>query len=454
MKKLLFCTHKVNRANIRRENRGGVEHIILTSFTLPPDIVMNGGLYPSDEVEKSLETLNRTPVTVEHPEIGGIYVSANDPEIDFDYRFGAYNENARKIEDGRIALDKVINVQKALKTDKGKRLLDRINEVETSDNARPIHTSVGVFLESEEVELAKNNRGQEYTWIARDMVFDHDAILLDSIGASTPEQGTGIGVNKENVKVEHYVCSTKKQKKIKALNRLKVSKLSFSDIHEKLFKELNQGLDNYENYVEAVFDDDFIFVTKSGEMFRSNYAVDDKDNLSIQDTRMPVERVVEFKPINPPELTGDNAMRDTIIKELEKLGVTVNAEISEKELMQKYNEAIVSNSEKGKGDDETEMSEVVINAVKEATSPLREELKQLKESFETNAKKELSSIAELIVNSGKYPELDAKDIESLGIEKAKAMAANCTPSYSIGSTMQINDDNNSTIKTNVADLPE
>lgn len=450
MKKLLFCTHKVNRANIRRENRGGVEHIVLTSFTLPPDIVMNGVLYPSDEVEKSLETLNRTPVTVDHPEIDGIYVSANDPEVDFDYRFGAYNENARKIEDGRIALDKVINVQKALKTDKGKRLLDRINEVETSDNARPIHTSVGVFLESEEVELAKNNRGQEYTWIARDMVFDHDAILLDSVGASTPEQGTGIGVNKENVKVEHYVCSTKKQKKIKALNRLKVSKLSFSDIHEKLFKELNQGLDNYENYVEAVFDDDFIFVTKSGEMFRSNYTVDDKDNLSIQDTRMPVERVVEFKPMNPPEATGDNAMRDTIIKELEKLGVTVNAEISEEELMQKYNEAIVSNSEEGKGDDETEMSEVVINAVKE----LRQELKDFKGVFETNAKKELSSIAELIVNSGKYPELDAKDIKSLGIEKAKAMAANCTPSYSIGSTMQINDDNNSTIKTNVADLPE
>ena len=45
-----------------------------------------------------------------------------------------------------MALDKVINVQKALKTDKGKRLLDRIEELETNEMARPIHTSVGVFV--------------------------------------------------------------------------------------------------------------------------------------------------------------------------------------------------------------------------------------------------------------------------------------------------------------------
>ena len=112
MQKLIFCTQKVNRKHIRREPRKGVEHIILTSFTLPPNIVMNGGLYPSEEIDKSFESLNRTPVTVEHPMVDGVFVSANDPEIDFDFRFGAFNENARKHDDGRIILDKVINVQK------------------------------------------------------------------------------------------------------------------------------------------------------------------------------------------------------------------------------------------------------------------------------------------------------------------------------------------------------
>lgn len=204
--KLIFCSQEINKNQIRRENRRGVEHIIIPSFTLPPDIVMNGGLYPSEEVERSYETLNRTPVTIEHPEIDGQYVSANDPEIDFEYRFGAFNENARKMEDGRIAVDKVINVQKALKTEKGKRLLDRVNELETSDKPRAIHTSVGVFVDAEEMEKVQTNaHGQEYKWIARNMIFDHDAILLDSVGAATPDQGTGIGINSEQIIVEHFV---------------------------------------------------------------------------------------------------------------------------------------------------------------------------------------------------------------------------------------------------------
>lgn len=454
MKKLLFCTHKVNRANIKRENRKGVEHIVLTSFTLPPDIVMNGGLYSTEERNKSFETLNRTPVTVEHPEIDGVFVSANDPEIDFDFRFGAFNENARITDDNRVALDKVINVQKALKTDKGKRLLDRIKEVETNDQARPIHTSVGVFLEAEEVELATNDRGQEYTWVAKDMFFDHDAILLDSVGASTPDQGTGIGVNKENIKVEHYVCSTKKRK-VKAFNRITNSELSFTDIENQIHQSINQGLERNENWVIAVFDDSFIFETKSGEMFRSNYTVDELNNLDIQDTRIPVERVVEFKTINPTESEEDNAMRDTIIAELDKLGIKVNAEISDADLMAKYNESLLSNnSDKDDDKENLELSDLVANAVSTAITPLNEEISNLQASIKANSDKELSDLATQVVNSGKYPDLDESDIKSLGLDKAKAMAANCGISYGVGSTMHVNDNDSETFKTNVEDLPE
>ena len=206
--KLVFCSQEVNKKHVRRENRRGVEHVIISSFTLPPDIVMNGGLYPSDEVERSYQSLNRTPVTIEHPELDGMYVSANDPEIDFEYRFGAFNENATQLDDGRIQVDKVINVQKAMMSEKGKRLLDRINELETSKSPRAIHTSVGVYVDAEELDKPKTNSdGQEYGWIARNMIFDHDAILLDSVGAATPEQGTGIGINSEQVKVEHFIMS-------------------------------------------------------------------------------------------------------------------------------------------------------------------------------------------------------------------------------------------------------
>lgn len=466
MKKLHFCSQRVNSKHIRRENRGGVEHIILTSFTLPPNIVMNGGLYPADEVDKAFLSLNRTPVTVEHPEIDGMFVSANDPEIDFTFRFGAFNENARKLPDGRIALDKVINVQKALMTEKGKRLLDRINELENNKDARPMHTSVGVFVDAEEVELATNEAGQEYTWIARDMVFDHDAILLDSVGASTPDQGTGIGINKEQLKVSHYVVETNEDQsrsnevpdelKDKARLLHPNSDVTFSKIFEAIRKLIN--LDNKEgeyNYLlhESVTNDSFVFETQSEELFQSNYSVDDNGNIAIQDTRLPVERVVEFRPINSTTTNEDNAMRDQIIAELGKLGITVNTEISDADLMAKYNQALTANN----GDDSSgdkSVAEIVANAVKDAMKPLTEKIGSLETQLTANSNKELDDLAQFVVSSKKRPEFDLDGLKALGVDVVRSIAANCGFSASIGSTMQVNDNQSDTFVTNVDDLPE
>lgn len=454
-KKLHFCTHKVNRSNIRRENRKGVEHIVLTSFTLPPNIVMNGGLYSEEEVDKSYLSLNRTPVTVEHPEIDGMFVSANDPEIDFDFRFGALNENARKLDDGRIALDKVINVQKALKTEKGKRLLDRIEEIETNENARPIHTSVGVYVDIEEVELSTNNKGQEYTWIARDMIFDHDAILLDSVGASTPDQGTGIGINKEQLKVSHFIVASDNEREVKAVNYLTNEK-SFSQIEHELWEELNKGKGKDDRYdsVIAVFDDTFIFETSDNEMFSSNYSIDELDNLSIQDTRLPVERVVEFKPINSTDTEEDNAMRDSIIAELGKLGITVNADISDADLMAKYNQAVIANQSDEGADGEKGVAEIVANAVKEAINPLTDKISNLETQLTANSAKELEELAQFVVSSKKRPEFDIDGLKALGVDTVRSIAANCGFSSGVGSTMHVNNTESDNIVTNVDDLPE
>ena len=202
-KKMLQCAVRINRASIRRESINGVEHVILSSYTLPDDIVMNGGLYPADEIEKSYQTLERTLAPVEHPvDSAGNYLSASDPEAIHNFHAGAFNVNVTR-ENGRVHVEKHINVQEAMKTDRGKRLMDRVAEIETSDRARPIHTSVGVWLDVEELSKPQaNGAGQQYTWIARNMVFDHDAILLDSVGAAQPSQGVGIAVNSDGAEIE------------------------------------------------------------------------------------------------------------------------------------------------------------------------------------------------------------------------------------------------------------
>lgn len=172
-----------NTASVRKEKRNGRDVLIVPSATLPDNVVMNGIRYPADEIAKSYETLNRTPAPYGHPTVNGKFVSARDPEgINLGW-IGAHNENVRR-EGGRVLLDKVIDVEVANMSDKGKAVLAAINAGD------PVHTSTGLLCELDPVEGEEGVRAN-----ARNMYFDHDAILLDEEGAATPEQGVGMLVN-------------------------------------------------------------------------------------------------------------------------------------------------------------------------------------------------------------------------------------------------------------------
>lgn len=172
----------VNNKTIRHEKRGGRDVIIVPSATLPDDVIMNNIKYPADEIAKSYMTLNRTPAPLGHPQINGEFISAREPEAINSFWIGAHNENVRR-ENGRVFLDKVIDVEVASRTTAGKSLIDAINK------GAPIHTSTGVFLEVEPSTDAS------YSYLAKNMMFDHDAILMGEEGAATPSQGVGLMVN-------------------------------------------------------------------------------------------------------------------------------------------------------------------------------------------------------------------------------------------------------------------
>lgn len=187
----------VNNAQIRRDKRNGKDVIIVPSATLPDDVVMNNIKYPADEIAKSFHTLDRTFAPFKHPMVNGQYVSAREPEAVNEFYVGAWNENVRR-ENGRVWLDKVIDVEVAGRTENGKRLLEAINKGE------PIHTSTGIFLEVDESTEAG------YSYIAKNMYMDHDAILLDEEGAATPNQGVGMMVNSnQQITVINSVCDAR-----------------------------------------------------------------------------------------------------------------------------------------------------------------------------------------------------------------------------------------------------
>lgn len=174
----------VNAASIRREQHNGREHIVVPSFTLPDGVIMNNGLYTKEEIDKAYEGLEGTLAPLSHPMVDGDYVSARQPEAINAYHVGAWNRNVKRV-GSRVAIEKWIDVEFAKNSESGRALLSAI------DKGEPIHTSTGIFLDR---EMTPNADG--YGWIARNMMFDHDAILIGETGAATPADGVGMMVNK------------------------------------------------------------------------------------------------------------------------------------------------------------------------------------------------------------------------------------------------------------------
>lgn len=186
MKKV--CVHvrtAVNAAGIRKERQAGRDVVIVPSATMPDNIVMNGVRYPAAEIEKSFPSLNMTPAPLGHPEIEGGFISASDPRGLARSWIGAWNQNVRR-ENGRVWLDKVIDVETANRYPGGKAVLEAIEKGE------PIHTSTGLVCMMDDAE---EGAADGATFVASSIVFDHDAILLGESGAATPSQGVGMLVH-------------------------------------------------------------------------------------------------------------------------------------------------------------------------------------------------------------------------------------------------------------------
>lgn len=200
-KPIQLITNAVTGDMVRKEEFQGEMHYMIRSATMPDDIVMNGILYPAEEIEKTYMTLNEVHAPIGHPvDDCGMFVSATSPFAIRNYYVGAQVVNVKR-ENGKVYHDTAINISAAKQSDRGKRLLDRVEALMNGDNPKPIHTSTGVYLNKKDLDKPMTNQYGEYTSVASDLYYDHNAILLDEEGAATPEQGTGMAVNHKDQEV-------------------------------------------------------------------------------------------------------------------------------------------------------------------------------------------------------------------------------------------------------------
>ncbi|QKJ12240.1 hypothetical protein HRD68_16790 [Yersinia massiliensis] len=185
-------TTRVNNKSIRRETYNGKEHWVLPSYTLPANVVMNGGLYTSEQIDAHYSGLEGTLAPLGHPEVNGAFVSAFSAEGINQGHIGAWNRNVKK-SGNRIYVEKWVDVEVAKRSDGGRELLARVEAIERGEDVPPIHSSVAAFLN--EIEPSEQQRALGANWVADIVRMDHDAILLHEVGAATPEQGVGLMVN-------------------------------------------------------------------------------------------------------------------------------------------------------------------------------------------------------------------------------------------------------------------
>lgn len=333
----------INSANITTETIDGDEHIVIRGVVpVVDDVVMNGGLYPAGEINKSFQTLEGKSMPFGHPKIDGAHVSANNLRAVNKFHVGAWAENVRKDGD-RVVMDMKLNKKFASATDNGKRLIERLEQMQTNAEAEPIHVSTGLLLNREAKKGTSKNKS--YSWVARNMRFDHVAILLDEPGAATPDDGVGIFVNADNsqeeVKTETVDLTAAANCTQEGLiNKAKfyftnASNFSFDDIQRAITSRLREGKgEDYYAWPETVWPDKFIY--REGEkMFQQKYLIDDDGKATfvgepVEVVRKPTEYEIKTNGENDP-------MKDLIINALKAAGKPTEGK-SDAELMDAYNQ--------------------------------------------------------------------------------------------------------------------
>ncbi|KAE9924486.1 DUF2213 domain-containing protein [Escherichia coli] len=332
----------VNSAsNITTETIDGKPHIVVRGITpVVDDIVMNRKLYPAAEIEKAYNTLERNPMPLGHPKVDGKHVSARDVRAVNEYHVGAWLQNVSH-QDGKVTGDMYVNRQYAESSEKGKRLINRLDEMITGTNSEPIHISTGLLYSG--IAANGESKGKKYNEIATNMMFDHVAVLLDEPGAGTPSEGVGIFVNSEGEEVEIEVALLSDAADCTReglLNKTKffftnASNFSFDDIQRAISDKLHEGrADDKWLWPESVWPDNFIYRDEA-KYFKQKYLIDDDGKAvfvgePVEVVRKPIEYEIKTNGENDP-------MKELIINALQAAGKPTEGK-SDAELMDAYNQ--------------------------------------------------------------------------------------------------------------------
>ena len=388
-------------SNITSEKIDGVEHIVVKDVCpVIDDIVLNGGLYPADEIAKGFKSLEGKPMPYGHPKIDGQYVSASNVRAVNEYHIGAFARNVRKDGD-RVLMDMCVNRRFAEATDKGKEVVSRLDDMKDGKDVDPIGVSTGLGLNKRQGQGV--SKGKKYNWIAVNQDYDHCAILLHETPAGTPQEGVGIFVNAQGDEMEIQTANLADASDLTKeglLNKAKffftnASNFSFDDIQRAISDKLHEGrADDKWLWPESVWPDNFIYRDEA-KYFKQKYLIDDDGKAvfvgePVEVVRKPIEYEIKTNGENDP-------MKELIINALQAAGKPTEGK-SDAELMDAYNQlAAEKAAAKKEGGDEIDPATGKPKKKEQASNseeapawfkPFAEDLAAVKSGLTANSDKE------------------------------------------------------------------
>ncbi|WP_341857297.1 DUF2213 domain-containing protein [Escherichia coli] len=428
----------INASNISTTTINGQEHYVIRgAVPIVDDIVMNGGLYPAEEINNSYQTMERKLMPIGHPMVNGKYVSANDPQAVNDYYAGAWAQNVSKASD-KVVMDVYVNKAVAEAKPDGKRLIQRLDDMITGNNAEPIHVSTGLLLNKE--QKAGESKGKKHYWVAHNMQFDHIAILLDEPGTGTPEEGVGMFVNADGQEGEVETASlidAANSLKDGLLNKVKFffahnSDASFDEIYQMLREAIRapSGSDVY-RYVVTVWPDKFIY-EEGRHLFQQKYLIDDNAVTLVGEPIEVVRKPTEYEVKTNGE---QNPMKQKMIAALNAAGVTTEG-LTDDQVWDAYNQQMQKKAGGGDPAGTPMNAEAITAAVNMAIGPLTDKISHLETQLQANAEKDTAEKRQAV--KAKFPFMTEAAINSLAPEALNDMFSQCQTSTGLNPAFQGN----------------
>ena len=409
--------------NFRQNQKSEVKFLKNQKYNVFPaviakEMVMNKILYLGDELEKSVPFWNGKSIPIMHPE-----ASVNTPE-NFNNRVIGICYNTQ-YKNKKLTCDMWIN-EKYTK-DLG---WDAINKYLAAGGTLEVSTGLQGYLEevaNNEETLAKQEFG-DFKGILRDFKPDHVAIITESVGACSVEDGGGCG---ESIQKNHYKLEKNQknglQKFMEKLglepgavaknnkianyfyNKIIFNELSQDNLRSRLSKLLRANNDSLEFYISDIFENAtppyFVFYEYKLEKFlKKEYNLSDSDEITFNSNEIEVlPRIVYDEVVS--ETTEISIKENKKMPQLNKEAVKKAAETFVNAVMQNT-EAETEETPAAEKTSETTEETTEEKTVAEKTSETPAE-ETAEKTSETNIEKRLANL------ENEKKAADLKTIENL-----------------------------------------